>query len=108
MRSQGLLALVFVAALGCSDGPGPVRSFELFYEALGSPAALDSLSARARSRLSDEARVAMIATPARMTLRSVSVVFERADQATLEVKDALGARKRVTMVREDGAWRVDQ
>ena len=100
-----VFAFVLAPAVGCAEGPS--RGFERFYEGLGSPAALDRMSTRARAKLDQAARAALIATPPRMTLRRVSVVEERSGMAILEVEDTLGAKERVTMVREDGVWRVD-
>ena len=89
---------------GCSEGPA--RGFERFYEGLGSAAALEHMSARSLAKLDDGARAALITTPPRMTLKRVRVLEEQQDTAILEVEDTLGATERVTMVREDGAWRV--
>ena len=90
---------------GCADAPA--RGFEHFYEALGLSAALTHLSARARAGLDPQAAAALMSTPPRLALKRVRVVSESADVAVLEVEDALGAKERVTMVREQGAWRVD-
>lgn len=102
-----MVLLASLLAIGSACAEGPARGFERFYEALGSPAALDHMSAGARAALSPNARAALVTTPPRMSLRGVRVVEERADTAVLEVEDTLGAKERVTMVREDGVWRVN-
>ena len=105
-----MATVVVLAALlgsGCSDGPA--RSFEKFYDdlAAGDAHAIERLSARARAELDDGARRALLTTPPRASVKSVRVVREDGNSATLEVVDLLGDKHEVRMVHEDGAWRVD-
>ena len=98
--------LVVLALAGCG---GPVRAFEQFYDdlAAGDAAAIEALSERARARLDEDARRALLATPPRTGVKSVHVLEEDDERATLAVEDVLGGTDTVRMVREDGAWRVD-
>lgn len=99
--------LLLVAACACSDDAP--RAFEKFYDELaaGDAAALDRLSAAARARLDEEARRALLSTPPRTSIKSVTAIHDDGNRATLEVVDVLGDKDEVRMVREDGAWRVD-
>ena len=96
-----------LTASACSDGPA--RSFEKFYDALaaGDADAIERLSTRARAQLDDSARKTLLATPPRASVKSVRVLSEDGNSATLEVVDVLGDKNEVRMIHEDGAWRVD-
>jgi hypothetical protein len=107
-----LLLLLLSSACG-----SPERGFESFYAAMvdGSPRALEHLTRSSRLAVEEQARLhattpehMLHAASVRSTLRAVKEI-ERAgdDRAILLVTDALGKTERVTMVREDGRWRVE-
>jgi hypothetical protein len=112
--SRTALALAF--ALGaCACEPTPAQGFEEFYGALvdGDALALDLLDAASRRQVEEAARAQGIAPVrvlagdgVRSTLRAIRERERAGDRATLEVEDALGAKEAVTMVREQGRWRV--
>lgn len=109
-RSLVLVTFVVAAAFGgsaCSDGPA--RSFEKFYDdlAAGDAKAIERLSTRAGAQLDDTARKTLLATPPHASVKSVRVLREDGNSATLEVVDVLGDKNEVRMILEDGAWRVD-
>ncbi len=115
-RSGGvvvLLALVVTAAGGC--GESPAQGFEDFYGALveGDARVLDRLATDTRRRVEEAARAqgreparALAGAGVRSTLRAVRERSRSGAQATLEVEDALGTTELVTMVLEEGRWRV--
>ena len=112
-RPLGILSALLLGGLACGDTP--TRGFESFYEALvaGEARVLDELDAASKRAVEEAARArglspaaALAGAGVRSTLRALRV-RERSDTvATLEVEDALGNTEQVTMVLEDGRWRV--
>src|SRR5262245_26822614 len=113
MRFAFVLALTLLSS-ACSETPQ--KGFERFFAAVaaGSDDAYARLSTRAQAQVSaaaqaqgkEPAKYLTSAVP-KTTLRSIDVVEEHDAKAIVEVKDALGNKERVTMVKEDGRWRVD-
>lgn len=108
-----LLGPLLVGGLACADTP--TRGFERFYEALvaGEARVLDELDAASKRAVEEAARArglspaaALAGAGVRSTLRALRVRERSATVATLEVEDALGNTEQVTMVLEDGRWRV--
>src|ERR1043165_7978877 len=109
------LAPAFALALLVGCGETPAQGFERFYDgvASGSDEAYARLSTRAQAQFAaagpakgkDPARFLVSAVP-KSTVRSIDVVEEHGDSAVVEVKDALGNKERVSMVKESGKWRV--
>lgn len=129
LRSPAPLAALVAAALAlaaCRSPAGPADQYRRFAAAArtGDAAAVWSmLSARSRAALDARAKALAERAPgvvpasgrdlvlgdfaARAArIRSAVVVRESAGTAIVAVEDEAGAKGEVTMVREDGAWRV--
>lgn len=128
MRRLLPLALLSAVALAaCSRPEGPAESYRRFAAAARSgdaDAVWSMLAERSRATLDARARdLSSRAAPgvippsgralvlgdqaARAArLRTVVVVRESADTAVVRVEDEAGGKGEVTLVREDGAWRV--
>ena len=116
-RRAVAVAVAVLLALGAGGGCGetPTQGFEDFYGALvaGDARVLDRLDSATRRRVEEAARAqgleparALAGAGVRSTLRAIRE-RERTDaRATLEVEDALGTTEVVTMVVEQGRWRV--
>ena len=124
------LAASLVAALllvGCRPAETPAERYRRFADAARKGRAGDvwsMLSARSRKALADRAKAlagpkppaGLEVTAADLVLgdlaptaprvKSVTVVRESRDAAVVAVEDASGARGEVSLVREDGEWRV--
>ncbi|MBI1945183.1 MAG: hypothetical protein HYS27_05780 [Deltaproteobacteria bacterium] len=109
-------AVALAVALGASAcGQTPTQGFEEFYGALvdGDAHALDLLDGASRRQVEQAASAQGIAPVrvlagdgVRSTLRAIRERERAGERATLEVEDALGAKEAVTMVREQGRWKV--
>ena len=105
-----------VATFAACAAEGPSDGFEKFFAALADndPAAFDLLSTKAQADFAAAARAkglepAAFLTSAvpRSTVKSLDVVENNGERAVVEVKDVLGNKERVQMVKEGGRWRVD-
>ena len=103
----------WVGALACAETPA--QGFEDFYGALvdTDARALDRLDASSRREVEQAARARQVepvrvltGEGVRSTLRAIRVRERTGARATLEVEDALGATEVVTMVLEQGRWKV--
>ncbi len=122
-----LLAVVVAVLAACSRPAGPAESYRRFSAAARSGDAetvWSLLSERSRAALDARAReLSARAAPGVIPpsgrdlvlgdqaaraprLRAAVVVRESADLAVVRVEDEAGGKGEVTLVREDGAWRV--
>lgn len=127
-RLLPLVLLAAVALAACRSPEGPAESYRRFAAAAragDAEAVWSMLSSRARAALDQRARdLSSRAAPGVIPpsgrdlvlgdqaaraprLRSAVVVRESADSAVVRVEDEAGGKGEVTLVREDGAWRVE-
>lgn len=126
-RLAPLALAALVLATGCRKADGPAdryRAFVASARAGDSDAVWEGLSAASRAALDARAKAVAAKAPEGVVpasgkelvlgdlaasaprVKSVVALRESAGAAVLAVEDEAGGRSEVTLVREDGAWKV--
>lgn len=125
---RALATAVLAVSLACSRADGPAERYQRFAAAARSgksEVVWSMLSTGSRARLDDEARRLAARAPEGLVpasgrqlvvgdhalrapkIKNVVLVRESPHAAVVEVEDEAGAKGQVTLVKEEGEWRVE-